>query len=276
MDCEWNARDDIFERYVRNALEPAEQEAFQEHFFTCAACFDKVRTYHALRAELPAARIDAPAPPVRLAAWRWGVAPAAAILVLAVAVVFWSVRAPFRGTTPAAPAEESREAPGAPSAIAVPPAAVDLSALARFDPPVYIPLSLRGPGGAGEEKFQAAMQRYAGADYAGAISGLRAASTLEPDAPHYVFFLAICELLTGRVDSAAAGLRRTIALGDSPYLEEGHFYLAKACLQQGDIPAARSELQRTIERRGRLEAAARSLLVEVDALSDRRDGPRDR
>ena len=84
---------------------------------------------------------------------------------------------------------------------------------------------------------------------------------------------ATCQLLTAQVDSAISGLRQTVALGESPYLEEAHFYLAKARLRQGDIRAARAELQRTIERRGRLEEAARSLLVQIDVLPEREDRP---
>jgi tetratricopeptide (TPR) repeat protein len=103
-------------------------------------------------------------------------------------------------------------------------------------------------------------------DYAGAIPGLRAAAGLRPDAPQYAFFLGACQLLTNQVDPAVADFQRAIALGESPFLEEARFYLAKARLRQGNLPAARDELARTIERRGRLEEDARQLLAQVNAL----------
>lgn len=34
---------EIIERYVRQQLSLAERRAFQEHYFTCDACFDKVQ-----------------------------------------------------------------------------------------------------------------------------------------------------------------------------------------------------------------------------------------
>ena len=54
--CNWAGREEVFEGYVRNALGADERDAFEEHYFSCAACFDKLRTYRALRAELGAAR----------------------------------------------------------------------------------------------------------------------------------------------------------------------------------------------------------------------------
>lgn len=36
--------EEIIERYVRNQLEPAEREAFEEHYFTCDECFENLQT----------------------------------------------------------------------------------------------------------------------------------------------------------------------------------------------------------------------------------------
>ena len=109
------------------------------------------------------------------------------------------------------------------------------------------------------------MRLYAAGDYAGAIPALRAAAALKPDAPQMSFFLAACQLLDGDTKAAAAGLERTIALGESPYLEEAHFYLAKAWLGLGRVPDARDHLRRTIDLRGRLEQDARRLLAQLAA-----------
>jgi tetratricopeptide (TPR) repeat protein len=142
---------------------------------------------------------------------------------------------------------------------------VALTVLARVEPPPYIPLSLRGPRNEAAARFDTAMRRYAARDYAGAVSDLSAAARLSPTSAHVSFFLAICQLLTDQLDAAIAGLQATIALGESPYLEEAHFYLAKARLRQGDVRAAQTELKRTIELRGQLEADARRLLAHVEA-----------
>jgi len=151
---------------------------------------------------------------------------------------------------------------------------VALSVLARVEPPIYIPLVLRGPRDEAVEKFDAAMRRYAEGDFAGALPGLASAAGLNPQAANAVFFLAVCQLLTDRPEDAVEGFQRTIALGESPYLEEAHFYLAKTRLRQGDVAAARQELERTIRRRGRLETDARALLAQFGQISAGKDLPR--
>src|ERR1700756_2458927 len=35
---------EIIERYVRNQLSPEERRSFEEHFFGCEECFEKLRT----------------------------------------------------------------------------------------------------------------------------------------------------------------------------------------------------------------------------------------
>jgi TolA-binding protein len=144
---------------------------------------------------------------------------------------------------------------------------VALSVLARVEPPVYIPLTLRGPRDEAAEKFDSAMRRYADGDFAGAMPGLASAAGLNPKAANAAFFLAVCQLLTDQPEDAVEGFQRTIALGESPYLEEAHFYLAKTRLRQGDVAAARQELERTIRRRGRLETDARTLLAQLGPIT---------
>jgi tetratricopeptide (TPR) repeat protein len=299
--CPQVARDDVFEAYLRGALSATEQERLEDHFFVCATCLARLRAYEGLRAELAGSAVDAPAAqqPVRVWRWRWALAPVAAGLVLVVAAALWfrgSQPVPPASTVAVAPAPQSAPArsPGAPRApeAAVPapvvaqpepsvpaptqakppasPPVVALSVLARVAPPPYAPAALRGPNDEAGGKFDAAMRLYVKGDYAGALNGLEAAVALEPNAPQYAFFLGACQLLTDRADLAVAELQKAVAIGESPYLEEAHFYLAKARLRQGDIQLAREELQRTIERRGRLETEARRLLAQADALQQKR------
>ena len=288
--CAWIERDAVFEDYVRDALGPEDRDAFEAHYFECEVCFEKVQTYQAMRDELAALPAEADAAqPVAGRQWRWVLVPLAGSLVLVAAAAVWFRSAPPalpEATVAIAPAAQPRVAahpaeppePGqAPQTVAprtpaskstsqpAAPPVVALSVLARADPPLYVPVALRGPRDEAAEAFDAAMRLYAGGDYAGAIPGLRTAAGLRPDAPQIAFFLAACRLLTGEVSAAALGFERVVALGESPYLEEAHFYLAKARIRQGRLPAAREELRKTIDRHGRLEPEARRMLTQLDA-----------
>jgi TolA-binding protein len=132
---------------------------------------------------------------------------------------------------------------------------------------------LRGPLDASAESFDAAMRQYVNGHYRAAIPGLRAAAAARPDVAQYPFFLAICQLLDGQTTPAIAGLQQTIALGGSPYLEDAHFYIAKARLRQRDVRAARKELVWTIEQHGMLEQDARALVAQIDALTGEKGPP---
>ncbi len=299
--CRWTGREEVFEGYVLDALSADEKDAFEEHYFSCAACFDKLRTYRALRAELCAEAVAETKAPAREGArpWRWVLVPVAVGLVLVAIIAVWRGAAVPRnaGSTAAAtpvsavpstpdvptggrtepPPTATQAIPPVPTtsgatrgAKPAPPPVVALSVLARVEPPGYIPVVLRGPSDEAVERFEAAMRRYAVRDYAGAIPDLSTAVGLNPKAAQASFFLAICHLLTNRPEEAAAGLQRTIALGETPYLEESHFYLAKVRLSQGDEPSARKELGETIARRGRLEDDARRLLAQLDGLDPRK------
>ena len=284
--CAWIAREDVFEGYVRDSLDPGERDAFEAHYFECDACYRRLKVYQGVRAELAEAPAQAPATAGRPAgrAWWWVALPLAAGLAIVTAMVMWRYQqsapaptstiavaptqpAPLASVpaaptpTPGAPVRPS-PAPAAPSPAAPIPSLVEL---ARVAPPDYLAPTLRAAPDEARERFDAAMRQYVKGDFAGAIPGLRAATNLRTDAPQYTFFLAACELLTNQTEAAASGFDRVIAAGDSPYLEEAHFYLAKTRLRQGNLAAARDELTRTIERRGRLEAEARRLLAQVNA-----------
>ena len=299
--CTWTVRDDVFEAYVRGALSATEREAFEDHYFVCATCLAKLRAYEGFRAELNALPTETPAArPVRTWRWRWALVPVAAGLVLVASVALWLRGSPLvapKSDVAVAPAFQTAPgaSPAAPSAPGVPvaapvvaqpgqtapapkqpkqppasPVVVALSVLARVEAAPYAPAVLRGPHDEAAAKFDAAMRPYIKRDYAAAIPGLDAAAALSPDVPQYAFFLGVCHLMTDHVALAVVCLQKAIAIGESPYLEDAHFYLAKARLRQGDIPAARDELERTIERQGRLEADARRLLAQVNALPQKR------
>lgn len=274
MNCEQVIKDEVAERYLRRELSEADHEAFERHYFECERCFDELKTFEALRQgleEAAQAPLALPAARGTWTDWRW--AAAAAGVVLAIALSSW-----FSRTPPAPPRVTDASPPAvsaAPPPVEQPPPAVDvpsLTELALVLPPGYTPAILRGVEDDATRRFREAMQRYVQGDYAGAATGLRAAAAFNADAPDIAFFLGISFLLTGETAAAIEQLRRTIALGESPYLEEARFYLAKAYLRQGDLQAAESELGNTVELRGDREKEARELLQKVEALRKKEPG----
>jgi len=130
-------------------------------------------------------------------------------------------------------------------------------------PPPYVAVTLRGPEDYAREEFRRAMRYYEIGDYENAVVGLRAAATESPRTPAFAFYLGASYLLTHRVDEAVDALSKTVALGDTPYLESAHFLLGKAYLADGRVPAAKDEFQATIRLRGRNEAEARAILGQL-------------
>ena len=274
MQCAKAAREEMLEGYVAGTLAEADREAFEEHYFGCAQCFDELRTLQAIRDELPRLSAEVERRPGR-ALPVWVSAAVAATLVLTVGGALWLRPMPVGGPTttevqrPPAPTASSAQPPSA----AVPPVAVvpSLEQLARFAPPVYTPPRLRGAPDEATAHFLRGMESYRNADYGGAIADLRLAAAADPDAPHIHFFLGIAHLAEGQHDAGMARLRGTIAIGDSPYLEDSHFYLAKALLARRDLAGAEAQLNRVIQLRGPMSDEARRLLNQVRTLRSRAD-----
>jgi thioredoxin-like negative regulator of GroEL len=61
-----------------------------------------------------------------------------------------------------------------------------------------------------------------------------------------------------------AALDRTVALGDTPFLEEARFALAKAHLRRGELEAAHDQLVEVVALDGDRLDEARTLLVRVE------------
>ena len=238
MDCDRIEAAEIAEKYAAGALAEAERTDFEIHFLGCQRCFEQVRLWQDLQAAVPhRPRRD----------WRWfAVLPVAASL-LVVAGLAW-----FR-THPV----EQREAPRATAAVRP---TLDLTALATVLPPRYVQPQWRA---AGPTVFDVAMQRYARGDYAGATPDLVVAAKSDPGNSAASFFLGICYLMQNRDDDAVAQLKATIALGDSPELEEAHFYLAKALLRKRDLSGALAELRLAEAMHGPRRAEERSLIETI-------------
>ncbi len=249
MDCDRIEREDLAERYLAGKLTKDEQGAFESHCFACPRCLEKLQVSRLLQEEL--GKLDAAdlsvAPKEKRAAIRhWAWISAAALILAVVAVgILWQWRLP--GGRSAGPGK-------------TPPS---LIALSEFEPPLYIPRSLRGAVDEASEKFRAGMMRYQEGDYACAIPTLKSAADLNPQGANIRFFLGVCFLLSGQTDEGIAELKKTIALGDSAYLGEAHFYLAKGLLRQGDVKGARQELKAAVESGGRLGEEASRLLTQI-------------
>jgi tetratricopeptide (TPR) repeat protein len=238
MDCDNIEAAEIAEKYVTGSLGEAERTDFEIHFLGCQRCFEQVRLWQDLQAALPRR-------PRRN--WRWlAVLPVAASL-LVVGGLAW-----FR-MNPAAKREASRATASARPAL-------DLTALAAVLPPRYTQPQWRA---AGPTVFDVAIERYSRGDYAGATPDLVVAAKSDPANAAAAFFLGICYLIESRDDEAVAQLKSTIALGDSPELEEAHFYLAKALLRKQDLRGALAELRLAEAMHGPRLAEERSLIEKI-------------
>ena len=107
------------------------------------------------------------------------------------------------------------------------------------------------------------MALYRDRNYAGAIPGLRAVSSAQPQYWESRFYLGICLLLTNHTPDGIAQLRAVAASPRSPWMEKARFYLAKALLGQGDRSGAQQQLDVVIALQGDLEKQARTLLAQI-------------
>jgi len=248
MDCTTVRVEGIAERYLLGTLDEADQIAFEEHLVACTACTEELAGLCALKAELERKREQIVAEAtIRPSPWRrsWMLATAAAVLAVAAGVGVWMRVQPASSPRP------------------------ELAELAAFGPPAYAPVRLRGSEGDAARRFREAMELYAAADWRGALPGLRAAAALGPEAPHIAFYLGACALVAGETDEAITQLQRTIDLGDTPFLEESLYYLAKAQLREGNVTAARDALGKLIVLNGDRSEEAQRLIDRLDALGDR-------
>ncbi len=272
MDCERVARDEIAEAYVVGRLSEGDRTAFEVHYFECGRCFEEVQLLEAMRRELEAARTGPEAKASRPSlAWA-GAAGMAAVVLLAVAAAWWT-----RPRTSPGPAPATHAA--APPAVGtVPPHTVEVPAaagpsldqLARVEAPPYESVTLRGVTDEAASRFERGMRRYRRGDYRGAVALLESAAALDPGAPHVLFFLGISHLMLGEPEPAIERLQGALALGDSPYTEHAHWYLAKAYLRVHDVRAAGQQLHAVIALDGSRASDARQLAAALATLESRR------
>lgn len=240
MKCFQAASVDDIERYLTNRFSEEEQQAFEEHYFGCAECFEKLETVRVI--QMAARRVQ---PRAGSAWWMSGALGLAAALAIAVGLWFWwsdahrLVSAPVARVTPSAPPDK-------------------FALLARFDAPRWPQMRLRGGDGAHTGSFRTAISAYHHGDFA------TAAQRLAPVNAEARFYLGISLILSGNRAAGTAQLQRVIAGGDTPWLEQARFYQAKALIGTGDLAAARPQLQQVVAAGGDLAGNAQKLL---DALA---------
>jgi TolA-binding protein len=275
LDCRAVAREEIVERYVTGRLNEDDREAFEEHCFHCERCFDELQTLQAIREEARDTEIEFETPPARSrSVWIFGAVAAA--LVLAIGVTMWvrlTPRNPGAATVvtkrpqPASPPSQGGELERPRTSESAPSPAIDQ--LARVEPAPYEPVTLRGPADEATSRFRQGMDKYQKRDYAGAVADLNAAADLDPDAAHVRFFLGVSYLLVGEDAAAIRQLQATVELGDSPYVEETHLYLARAFIRERNVQAAKAHLNTVIRLRGTHADEAQRLLSAIERLDKR-------
>jgi len=250
VDCQRVEQKEMIEKYLAGKLAEAEAEAFEQHYLGCQSCFDELRFHHATAIELRNKHSTSPqkvAMP-RAVWWPWAVAAAAILLLTLVSVpVFYRRQDPEIVQTPIPQQSDS------PQAI--------IAQLASVEASPYVPLTLRGGSGSpASERFQLGMERYSRRDYASASGLLEQAVGLKPNLQPALFYLGVSQLLTDQPDKAIATLSALVRIEATPYLEESHWFLAKAFLKKHDLVSAEKELEAAVMLNGaHLDEARRDL-----------------
>ena len=236
LNCEAVAERGLVERYVAGRLSDEEGlGALETHLLTCEACREELRIAVVVRAESSALGQSKRRPWALVGV---GLALAAGLAALVV------VRSGGN--------------------------AGDVRALGLVaQAPLYLGVAVRGSIAPGDSLFDAAMVAYGDGDYTAAARGLARALAAGMDSAPAAFFLGASELMTGRPDDAATAFRRVIALGDTPYRAEAHYYLAKALLHQGKAGPALRELQQVPPSDSPIAESAAALADTITRLGKR-------
>jgi anti-sigma factor RsiW len=279
MDCPIRSGHDLADGYVAGTLSEAEQDAFEQHFFTCSACLAHVQMLQEVKDGLRQNPVAVAAHRPVAAAWNttpWLGLALAASLIAAVGWWWQDGTGPTPGAPPVAigpvaptgPTPAPSTPPAAPptTPVEAPTRRAILSQLALVVPPRYVPIAVRGGDAPPAGSFDAAMAHYVAGRHREAAAALRILSDAKPADPGIAFFWGISELALGHADAARQGLTRAVAADVQPYADEAHFYLAKVHLAEGAIDPARRELRYAVSHEAGPEGEAARILAALDTL----------
>lgn len=243
MNCAGVEREEVAERYAAGTLSVDEAEAFEEHYFRCAACLERLELVQngAIVLQRPFRTRRVP-----YAVW----ALAASLMIVFAGTLVWKLAPGGKAAEPVTTARV--ETPRNPWA-----------ELGKFEAPVYRESRLRGEGGNAGRDFHAAMAMYQQGHFAQAVPLLRAVEEANPSDVKAIFLLGVSQILAGDTDTGLDTLRRVDAMGLTAYQEEARFYQAKALLLRGDATGARGVLEAVVAMQGDWQSPAVELLAKL-------------
>lgn len=235
LSCEAVRADSFFERYVAGTLAESETAALEEHLLTCERCQTEIRLAVAIREALPEVKESQP--------WRLRWLGTSLITVAAAAALAGVLLI-------------SRDR--------VPDELTDLGRVTQ--PPVYLGVAVRQEPSQADSLFSEAMAAYMTGEFAAAAVGLSQALAAGADTVPVEFFAGASLLMTDRPADAVAAFRNVIGSGDTPYLAEARYYLAKALLRLGRADEALRELRLAADGTAEIGHEARALADSVAAV----------
>jgi hypothetical protein len=279
MNCEQARNQDLVEKYVAGQLHEPEMSAFEEHYFGCDECLASVQLGQAIihgNTGQQSKIIEMPArSAVRRPRWIYAAAAAAAAVVIT--LIGWRTFS----SQPAMPqvAQNQPQSPiGNPAGAAPSQPAEEARLLASnldlgsIEPLAYRPSVLRGVNEDASQRFSGAMEAYLKHDYRQSATNLAAipAGVPNPAKPEahitdagVQLYLGISQMMLNENTAAIRSLRRSSAFGDTPYVENAGFYLAKALIREKQYTAAAAELKRVIRLNGDRQTEAERLLAQL-------------
>jgi len=230
----------VIELYAAGQLSESETMAFEEHLLVCDRCQEELTLAVAVREALSEGEADEEPVGVRRLPWR-GVGIGFTLAAAAVATILILPSGRVSGP---------------------------IAELGRVtQPPIYLGVPVRQAPARPDSVFAAAMSAYSGSDYAEAAAGLEAALAAGVDPAPAHFFRGASLLMLARDRDAAGAFEAVIVAGESPYLAEAHYYLAKALLRLGDAGGALAQLASSSGGESEVAAVSRALADSVAALS---------
>ena len=298
MNCELGHDHELAGRYIAGELSTDEAIAFELHYFECDACLESVELGQAIQhgAQHQEAPRDIAAPkkvitmparvqPLAQPPRYWKYAAIAAAAIIAVTLVGWrALKGPEAqkvdtargGAAPVPPTSNPIPSPStAPPDLVASNASPDLGAI---EPLPYRQAVLRGTNDDAAERFRRTMVSYQARDFRKASVGLSSIPVGVPGSgkpdEHVTdagiqLYLGISRLMLNDNADAVRALSRSVAYGDTPYLESAGYYLAKGLIRQKQYTDAANQLRRTVALNGDRQRDAQQLLEQVNQLQAR-------